>query len=44
VEGGFVTQSSAHYWRLQWVESALYAGLAIVLAALGLVAVRRIQD
>ena len=44
VEGGFVTQSPAHFWRLQWAEAALYLGLALVLAALGLVAVRRSQD
>ena len=44
VEGGFVTQSPAHYWRLQWVEALLYAGLAVVLAGVGLVAVRRTQD
>ncbi len=44
VEGGFVTQSPAHYWRLQRAEALLYAGLAVVLAGVGLVAVRRMQD
>lgn len=44
VEGGFVTQSLANYWRLQWSETALYAVLALVLAGLGLVAVRRSRD
>jgi hypothetical protein len=44
VEGGFVIQSPIHYWRLQWVESALYTGLTVLLAAVGLVAVRRSQD
>jgi len=44
VEGGFVTQSPAHYWRLQWAEALIYLGMAVVLAGVGLVAVRRMQD
>ena len=44
VEGGFVTQAPSHYWRLQWAEAAVYSTLAVVLAALGLVAVRRTRD
>lgn len=44
IEGGFVTQSPSHYWRLQWPEAAVYAVLAVLLAGLGLTAVRRIQD
>ena len=44
VQGGFVVQPPTHYWRLQWAESVLYAALAVALAGLGLVAVRRSQD
>jgi len=44
IEGGFITQSPSHFWRLQWPEAGLYAALAALLAGLGLVAVRRSQD
>ena len=44
VEGGFITQAPSHYWRLQWIEAAIYSALAVLLGGLGLVAVRRSQD
>lgn len=44
VEGGFVTVAPDNYWRLQWPEALLYAGFAVVVSGIGLVAVRRMQD
>ena len=44
VEGGFMTQPARNYWRLQWIEAGVVAGLTALLFGLGLLAVRRSQD
>ena len=44
VQIGEAYQPADHYWALQWRESALYLGLAVLLFGLAILAVRRMRE
>jgi hypothetical protein len=44
IQDGEFLQAADHYWTLQWRESAIYLGLAVLLFGVTLLAVRRMRE